>query len=437
VLTACSTPTTTPTPGGTTTPTPGQTSTPTVPAGTKTVKIGLLGSFTGSYAPYGGPMRDSGRNALKMVNAAGGFDVNGQNYKVEFVEYDDRTDTKRAVAGITMMKDLYDIDLVLGPMTSPCALAAQPIGEARHIIRTSFASATEITRPGIVWTWTNTVPHSYRARYDNKYYVNEMGVKTVAILTENNATYISIREGAIEYWPKYGAKILADDLVEAGTTDFSTVIAKLRRLNPDVLHINTIPASSILLVKQVYEAGWRVQIVSYVDVVSDDLFRAAGAAAEGVMGEYNIGYWAIKNNLVTQATLDAMKLDKEWYMQVCDSYIADYTDKNMNFATFYYTLLNSFIKAMQKAGSVDDEDKINAAMAGLEFQDPSRWVKVLPNHRYNQYPSVTVFHQSTVGADKFEILAVASSNDDYMDTWDLTIIQDYPKIDEIRKTRGY
>jgi len=228
------------------------------------VNIGLAGAFTGAYAPYGGPFRDSTRNAVKMFNEQG-FVVNGQTYKINLIEYDDRTDTKRAVAGLTMLKDIYDIKMVLGPFTSPTTLAAQPIAETRKIILLSTGSATETTRPTIRWTFVNTTPHSYRAIFFSKYYCGELGVKTAAIMTENNATYLSIKQGADEFWPKNGATIVANELFEMGTTDFSTTIARIRQKNPDVLHINAIPASSILITKQVYEAGWHVQIVSYVD----------------------------------------------------------------------------------------------------------------------------------------------------------------------------
>jgi len=398
LLVACPSPATTPTPTGTSTPTGTPTTTPTTTPGGNTVKMGLLGAFTGSYAPYGGPIRQSALTAVRLVNEAGGFEVAGKKYTIDLVQYDDRTDTKRSVAGLTMMRDLYDIRMIMGPFTSPTTLADQPVAEASHIIFITTGSATEITRPGIEWTWGNTIPHSYRARFMNKYYVNEMGAKTVAVLTENNATYLSIKQGSDVYWAKYGATVVANDLFEMGTTDFSTIIARLRRLNPDVLHVNTIPASSILIVKQCYEAGWHVQIVSYVDVVSDDLFRSAGPAAEGVMGSLNLGYWGLKNNQWPQSVLDANKVDVPWYMQVSDAYIADWTNANIAFATTYYTHLNTYIHAMQKAGTTTDIEAIHTAMYGLEFQDPNRWVRVLPNHHLSQFTSVAVFHQSALGA---------------------------------------
>jgi branched-chain amino acid transport system substrate-binding protein len=438
LIASCTTQQTSPTPGTTTTPSPGQTAAPTTPVGaeTKTVKIGLLGSFTGSYAPYGGPMRDGALNALKIFNEKG-LTVNGQKYTIEYVSYDDRTDSKRAVAGLTMMKDMYDIDLIMGPMTSPNCLAVQPMSEARHIVLTNYGSALELTRPGIEWTFTPTIAHSVGSQSIMAYYGPVLGAKTAAMVTQNYATYIDMRQGFLDGCKENNVTLVADELFEMTTMDYSTIIARVRQKNPDILIVCASPANSIQIVKQVYEAGWHVLLVAKADLVSDDLFRVAGPAADEIFSAGGISYWAFKKDQVPKAVVEAMGSNPALYLEVAQRYIDTYGDSNMTQALSYYTLLNSYYTCMMKAGTVDNAEKLRDTMETIEFDDPLQHRRMLPSHRYNAYQAISVYFQSTKGADTFKIMAVQYHTDDTMKTWKTEIAEKYETITQIRARRGY
>jgi len=161
--------------------------------GVKTVTIGVAGSFTGAYAPYGSPMRDSIRLAVKMVNEGClqypgvGFMVDGQRYIIETVEYDNRNDPKRSAAGITMLKDVHDIDMIIGSFSSQCTLASQPIAEERHILQINAGASVMVTRPGLKWSWSLAQSTDHRALATVPYLANVMEAKSVAMITENEA----------------------------------------------------------------------------------------------------------------------------------------------------------------------------------------------------------------------------------------------------------
>jgi len=389
-------------------------------------------------------MRDSALNALKMFNEGhsynpgGGIVVDGQRYMIEFIEYDDRTDTKRAVAGMTMMKDLYDVNMILGPMTSPNCLASQPISEARKIICSGGPSAAACTREGINYTFNPVIPHSARANAFCAYYLDYLEARKVAILTQNYATYTDMSQGYRDGCnDRAEVEIVADEKFEMEVKDYSTIITRLRKDNPDILFVSSSPANSILIVKQIYEMGWNVVIGSTADVVSDDLFRVTGPAANELFASMRVGYWALVKGKASQALKDALGLNEEWYMEVSDSYIEEYTDANMTFATWNYDILLSFVECMQQSGTVDDIGKLHNTMLTLEFYAPSQFYRMLPVHKYQAFAPVAVFYESELGADNFEILAVVTHTDDYMKVWEVSIAQEYEKIPELRAKRGY
>jgi len=57
-----------------------------------TVKIGVNAALTGSFVSAGNTIHNAVKLAVKQINDAGGFVVNGKTYKLEPYYRDDRTD---------------------------------------------------------------------------------------------------------------------------------------------------------------------------------------------------------------------------------------------------------------------------------------------------------------------------------------------------------
>jgi branched-chain amino acid transport system substrate-binding protein len=201
------------------------------------------------------------------------------------------------------------------------------------------------------------------------YYINQLKPKTMCMLSENEAYNISGRDMFKPYYEAAGITILADMIFDPGTTDFNSIISRLRAFDPDVLSIGPTPSRGILIVKQIYEMGWKVQIVSHGDLLSEDMFRVCGPATEGIMGLGGPGYWAYKKGLVPQKALDLMRVNLDWYYAVAENYRKTYGTGQERWAVEYYNIVNAFIYAMQRSGTVDDAVKMRDAMDGMEYDD--------------------------------------------------------------------
>ena len=63
------------------------------------MKIGVnAAALTGSFVSAGNTMHNAVKLAVKQINDAGGFVVNGKTYKLEPYYRDDRTDVNAAIA---------------------------------------------------------------------------------------------------------------------------------------------------------------------------------------------------------------------------------------------------------------------------------------------------------------------------------------------------
>jgi branched-chain amino acid transport system substrate-binding protein len=437
IITSCSPQQTTPTPGQTTTPTPGQITTPTTPPSedVKWIKIGSLGSWTGAYAPGGLPQEWSIRAATRIINdEENGFVVNGQRYKLELVEYDDRTDNKRAAAGMAWLIDQHGIKICHGPMSSPATLAAQPISEMNKVLTQNYAVAEDVTREGIKYSWSWASSGTTTSIYYSAFFKDVLKLKTLAFITENEAYCLSVRAATIPQCKAKGIEVVSDQQFDSGVIDFSTIIAKARLTNPDLLYVQTKFSTAMLVVKQVGEAGWHVQLTG--SFAQSEAFAAIGKYLEGAITAVSPGYWTYKSDQWPEGALKAQGTDLAWFMRVADSYIGEFGDQQMDRFLFGYRQSYAFIKAMQKAGTVTDTDKIAAAFNGLEWDDAEKHQRALANRRFKLYSGFVMWHESTK-ADKFDVLSVMTHTDDYQLVWTSQEIMKCPTIDEIRKTRGY
>jgi len=328
--------------------------------------------------------------------------------------------------------------MACGPQVSACALASQYVSESGHILLINTTAAVAVIREGIDWTYTTTGSQEHFAKSSAPYYIQILKPQTICMLTENEAYNISGRDMYKEEYEAAGIDILSDEIFEPGTTDFYTIIARLREKDPDLLSIGPRPASGILIVKQIYETGWNVQITSHGDLMSEDMFRVVGPATEGIIAFTTVkNYWAFKDEMIPQAALDAMGIDLDWYYAVADSYVETYGTGQERWAVEYYAIVNAFINAMQKAGSINDAVKIREALTGMEYEDPNGFQQVLPTQRFKNWYGVGLFHESATGMDNYEILAVSTNTDDWQEVWEVEIVKEWPSFPELREIRGY
>ena len=99
----------------------------------KVVKIGFLAPLTGAVAAWGKPGLDGLHIWADRVNGAGGIPVGGDNYKVEFVAYDDEYDPGKARTGAVKLikEDGVQFIMMLGGDPWP---GASPVAEKEKML---------------------------------------------------------------------------------------------------------------------------------------------------------------------------------------------------------------------------------------------------------------------------------------------------------------
>jgi branched-chain amino acid transport system substrate-binding protein len=397
----------------------------------KIVKVGLVGSWTGPLGAMGQASKPGALLAQKHINEEGKFIVAGQKYKLEFVEWDDRTDPKMAVAGVTKLMDQEGIKVFLGPMLSASVLAVQPITEPRKVIHVVYSMADQIIRPGIHYTLRTVSASGPAVQPILQYVVNHMGVKTVAITTENTATALTQDKAATAVLERLGAKIVGREVYEVGTTDFFTPLARLKAANPDILLIaGSNPEPNALIIKQTKEVGWPVQTVEVGGSSTGAFFEIAGKACEGHLGRTTLNKVDPGPEMIKHTGLDLSLRMK--FMDGMKKFFPN-TDPIVHSPQQFYDMTFLIVEAMKAGGSVEDTDRIMKALLDSKFRGVMQQYNFMPNGQARSVEIQSIIH----AGGSWDIISMGKPLDAESKNWEVIPIVKVKTIKEIRAERGY
>jgi ABC-type branched-subunit amino acid transport system substrate-binding protein len=345
----------------------------------KTFHFGNLVALTGNMAALCVPASKGVELAVEEVNEAGGLVVGGQRYMIKLHTYDGRWDPKTEVAGaIKLVNEGCKIIHWMGG----AGIAAQEHTEPAKVIMAAWGFPWEWVREGIKYTfiWDNTgscmmlYPNLIGGPGEDTLFTN---VRTVALLTENSVMAISIREKMRPAIEQRGIKIVFDEILEMGTTDFSTTIAKIKKANPDLVVLNQFSADSINFYPQAAGVGYTPWVLNMDAIISRsaEAKRLAGSAANGVV-EYMFTIppgeeapdWLYKGLGIDKAKLDHFS----------EVFPEKYGMENFTLASVAgYSFANAMFFHLQQAGTAEDMDAVaaslesdivyNGAMCGWSF----------------------------------------------------------------------
>ena len=231
-------------------------------AAEKTVKIGFLAPLTGEVAAWGLPGLYGCEIWAEWVNKAGGIQVGGDKYRVEFVSYDNEYAPDKARTGAQKLihEDGVKFIMMLGGDTMP------PVVEISN--RTGMLVSTllpsDLTPDTVNLIAPCEVHPIYNVTGVEWLAEHKPDLKTAVICAQDDslgrpsvATYLAAFEAA-------GIEVVADPVFfDIATTDFAPVMTSLLSNNPDILCLDTCYADFVHpLTEQAFQQGFKGQMIS-------------------------------------------------------------------------------------------------------------------------------------------------------------------------------
>lgn len=262
LLTACAAPGT---PGTSTTgSTSGAAPAPAGPAGGE-VRIGTIFPLTGNLA-FGGNESFLGTDiAREIINERGGIWGGKQ---IVFVKAD-APDQTAATNEMNRLITREGVKLVIGSFSSAIAFTASAVAERNQVIFwENHGVANDIARRGFKYLFKTNI-NAAGTGGGAAVYARELAPKLgldpksmrVAIAWEDGTYGTSVGKSAAEKAAELGLNVVANESYNAKATDLSSLILKLKSLNPDVLIVAGIGSDAVLFWKQARDLNLNVKAV--------------------------------------------------------------------------------------------------------------------------------------------------------------------------------
>jgi branched-chain amino acid transport system substrate-binding protein len=264
-------------------------------AADKTVTIGINLPFTGADAHDAQLIKDGAMLAIDEANAKGG----AAGYKLNVLVLDDGTATAGqydpAQAATNARKMVSDDSVVaaIGPQMSGSGKAMAPILSQGNLATITPSSTNpDITDPKFASTYMpagkaiyfrTVTTDAFQGPNMANFMADTLKVKSVYILDDSGAYGVGIATAYENQAKKRGMNVLGHDQLDPKEADYTTILTKIKSLNPDALYYGGVAQAGVKVVKQSYDIMPKVIRAGGDGVYGAEILKGGGfPAAEGL-----------------------------------------------------------------------------------------------------------------------------------------------------------
>jgi branched-chain amino acid transport system substrate-binding protein len=242
-----------------------------------TIKIGLLTSLTGNYAPLGTNDKLAAVQMVDSVNAKGG--INGR--KIELLIEDDQSNPQQTVISYQKLID-EGVVAIEGPPQSTAELALKPIVGQKKIPDVSVGASDDQVIPIEPYLF-QTTPLASQVSTACLKQIQALKYTKIAMLTDTkNAYAIKGHDVTTKLVSKYGISIVDDETFETSQTNFAPQIAKIVSNKPDILLVWATGGPPVTITKQWGDAKTGIPLMMTAAEASPLYINPAEPQVEGV-----------------------------------------------------------------------------------------------------------------------------------------------------------
>ncbi|MGZ8197999.1 MAG: ABC transporter substrate-binding protein, partial [Burkholderiales bacterium] len=346
-------------------------SAPVLAADAGKIKVGILLPLTGTFAAVAETQKEGALLAVDVVNKRGGLNMPGGRVMVEGVVADDEakqdvgvrryrymvSEGVKGVGGQTWAPLAYAINAMVSKEPMPyfpvCVMAKEAFQKGK-LAPTTFATAYS--------PWTVGYMAGQAA-------TKTLGKKRVFFLARADSWGWDMRDGAYQAVKEAGGQIVGYEEVSLGTSDYTTVLQKVRAAKPDVFISAQFAADAVALLKQVHQMGLGKEMTIFNAFNTNVVARGVPPEALENVHSMHYFYYDLTNfpdKEVAKSAQEFTNLYRSKYNKPPDAY-----------ATIAYIAYMEMFRGVEAAKSYDPA-KVSAALLANKGQfdtvkGPARW----------------------------------------------------------------
>jgi len=319
------------------------------------IKVGILLPLTGTFAAVAETQRDGALLAVDVINKKGGLSMPWGKVKVEGVVADDELkldvgvrryrymagEGVKGVGGQTWAPLAYAINALVSkdpmPYFPTCVMAKEAFLKGK-LADSTFAVAFS--------PWTVGYMAGQAA-------VKTLGKKRIFFLARADSWGWDMRDGATAAAKEFGAEIVGYDEVSLGTSDYTTILQKVRAAKPDVFISAQFGGDAVALLKQVQQMGLNKEMTIFNAFITNVV--AKGIPPEALEGVYSMHYFyydlsGFEDKELAKSAREFTDLYRSKYKRPPDAY-----------ATIAYVAYMEMFRGFEAAKSFEPQ-KVSAAL---------------------------------------------------------------------------
>lgn len=280
-------------------------------------------------------------------------------FELQISPQDDQADPKIGVSNAEMLISDADVLAVVGHYNTGVAIPASVKYEEGQLAMISPANTgVQLTEEQKKTVNRLVARNDQIAPAAAKYAKEKLGIKSVYFLHDKTAYGQGLADEVRKAFKELGVEELGYEGVTAGEKDYSSVINVLVAKKPELVFFGGMYAEAGIIAKQAKEKGFTGVIMGGEGLESNDMYKIAGPAAEGII------YATVVGDIRSQEE------GKKWV----EKYKSEFGKEPGAFSAFAYdaalVALNGIEKALQENGNKKPsrEQVMNAIRSTTDFK---------------------------------------------------------------------
>ena len=314
-----------------------------------TITLGSIQDLSGPLAGFGKQVRAGMQLRVEELNEQGG--VNGR--RIQLLVEDSGYDPKRAVLGAQKVVNQDKIFAMLGHIGTASNLAAMPVQFEKNVVNFfPVTAAREMYEP------YHRLKYSFAATYYDQMrmavpkLVKEKSAKKVCSIYQDDEFGLEIQRGAEEGLKSINVTMAEKTTFKRGSTDFSSQVARLKAAECDFVVMGTLIRETIGTIATARRSGYNPTFIGSSGAYTDLIHKLGGPAMNGLYATMTV-----QNPYLDEASQPI----RFW----ANKYKTKFNDDPTVFSVYGYMVVDSFIRAAQKAGNNLSTDSFVKAMDSM------------------------------------------------------------------------
>jgi len=232
-------------------------------------------SATGPTSAIGIPQKNTGDMLPKKIGDA----------TVEYIQLEDGGDTTRAVQNVKKLIQENNIDALIGPSTTPNALAILDFIADAKVPMMATVGTSSVVEPLDAkkrWVFKTTQNDDIIASALLKHMLKN-GVKTIGFIGFNDPYGENWHKVFVPMAEKAGITIVANERYARNDQSTTGQVLKLMAAKPDAVLIAAVGGPAVLPQATLYDQGYKGRIYQTHAVATDDFIKLGREKVEGTV----------------------------------------------------------------------------------------------------------------------------------------------------------